>query len=285
MNLLIATRPKQWVKNLLVFCVPLSAGLILESSVAFRTIISFLCFCFISSATYLVNDIFDMEADLSHPIKKNRPIAAGKVSKYQGYLLSIILVFGGLGISALLLNLKHTLLMISYLLIQAYYTSKLKKIFLFDIFAISAGFIIRALAGGFSTNIHISDWFLLVTASASIYVVSGKRYSEKITFKLAPNARKNLNLYSENYLRNLWSVSLSTSIMFYALWAVDLNRNIVSKFTLLSILPFSIIFFLYAKHIDSGEAESPEEVIMNDKVIILMSFVWITLFSLGLIAK
>lgn len=270
-------RPRQWIKNVLVLAAPLASSRLFEPSVATTTLIAFVAFCLAASAVYLLNDAIDVEADRAHPTKRSRPIAAGAVPLGAAYAASVVLALGSLGV-ALLASVDLVVLMALYLLVQVAYCLRLKHEPVLDIAIVASGFLLRAIAGGVASDIQLSQWFLLVTAFGSLFMVSGKRYSEK---RLAGTGsgvtRASLLRYTETYLRFVWSLSAAVMITAYGLWAFE----IAGTLSTISIVPFVLAVLRYAVDIDSGTAGAPEDVALRDRVLQVLAAAWLACFALG----
>ena len=279
-NLIIACRPKQWIKNLLVFAVPLASGDLLDREVFMKTLISAVAFTAISAATYLFNDISDVEEDRLHSTKKLRPIAAGTLTIGSARLVSGVLVLLCIGLVAGVGAWNLGLVLFGYSLLQVMYQGFLKKTALFDLVAVAAGFLLRAVAGGVASAILISPWFLTVTFCAALFMISGKRYSELITQGSTKGTRSALLKYSEQYLHLIWTSSMVMTIVFYLLWSVEIGSKGNGWLVLSTSIPFALAILLYAQHVDGGKAESPENVVFDDRRIQLMGGIWIILFAL-----
>ena len=279
-NLIIACRPKQWIKNLLVFAVPLASGDLLDREVFMKTIISAVAFTAISAATYLFNDISDVEEDRLHSTKKLRPIAAGTLTIGSARLVSGVLVLLSIGLVAGVGAWNLGLVLFGYSLLQVMYQGFLKKTALFDLVAVAAGFLLRAVAGGVASAILISPWFLTVTFCAALFMISGKRYSELINQGSTNGTRSALLKYSEQYLHLIWTSSMVMTIVFYLLWSVEIGSKGNGWLVLSTSIPFALAILLYAQHVDGGKAESPENVVFDDRRIQLMGGIWIILFAL-----
>jgi len=279
-NLIIACRPKQWIKNLLVFAVPLASGDLLDREVFVKTVISAVAFTAISAATYLVNDISDIDEDRLHSTKKMRPIAAGTLTIGSARLAIGVLILLCIGLVAGVGAWNLGLVLFGYSLLQVMYQGVLKKTALFDLVAVAAGFLLRAVAGGVASAILISPWFLTVTFCAALFMISGKRYSELINQGSTKGTRSALLQYSEQYLRLIWTSSMVMTIVFYLLWSVEIGSKGNSWLVLSTSIPFALAILLYAQHVDSGNAESPEDVVFDDRRIQLMGGIWIILFAL-----
>ena len=279
-NLIIACRPKQWIKNLLVFAVPLASGDLLDREVFMKTLISAVAFTAISAATYLFNDISDVEEDRLHSTKKLRPIAAGTLTIGRARLVSGVLVLLCIGLVAGVGAWNLGLVLFGYSLLQVMYQGFLKKTALFDLVAVAAGFLLRAVAGGVASAILISPWFLTVTFCAALFMISGKRYSELINQGSTKGTRSALLKYSEQYLHLIWTSSMVMTIVFYLLWSVEIGSKGNGWLVLSTSIPFALAILLYAQHVDGGKAESPENVVFDDRRIQLMGGIWIILFAL-----
>ena len=215
-------RPRQWVKNLLVFAVPLASKDILEAEVFRNSVIAFVCFTLISASVYIWNDIRDVESDRLHPLKASRPIARGAIQVKTAIVAMFVLMALGMGLSFWFTNKNMLYTLIGYLIIQSSYQIWFKKVALLDLFCISMGFVLRAISGGLASDIDMSAWFIAVTASAALFFISTKRYSELVFSDLHFKTRSVLESYTDSFLRLIWTSSLSTSIIFYALWSTEI---------------------------------------------------------------
>jgi decaprenyl-phosphate phosphoribosyltransferase len=162
--------------------------------------------------------------------------------------------------------------------LQLAYQFGLKQVMLIDASSVAAGFILRAVAGGTATGLPISNWFLTVTASVALFVVASKRYSEFRNQSGKDITRKVLAMYSESYLRLLWSASMVSSIIFYSLWAVEIGATSENLYAQFSVIPFSLIVLKYAHHADCCDAESPEHVVLGDRTIQILAIAWLAIF-------
>ncbi len=279
-GLLISMRPRQWVKNLLVVAVPLASGRMLEPAVMANTALAFVSFCAAASSVYLTNDLLDREGDARHPEKRNRPIAAGHVSVPLAMSAAMVLVVMALAVPALLGNWDLSLLLLAYLVLQALYVLWAKHQPVLDLASVAAGFVLRAVAGGVASGIPISTWFLTVTAASAMFVVAGKRYSELVTHGHDGGTRPGLREYSEGYLRFVWGVSVGIAVVFYGLWAAELGNGGSAMWARLSVVPFVLLLLRYARDVDAGTAEAPEDLIWGDRVLQALGVLWAGMFAL-----
>ena len=283
-GLLVAMRPKQWIKNLLVVAVPLAAGQLLNPEIMARTALAFFAMCAAASAVYLTNDILDREADRNHPKKQYRPIAAGTVSVPTAATTALILAVVAVSVPALLGSAALSLLILGYLALQATYVFWAKHQPVLDLACVASGFVLRAVAGGVAAELSVSVWFLTVTAAAAMFVVSGKRYSELVTHGHEGGTRQGLKEYSEGYLRFVWGVSVGIAVVFYGLWAAELGDGGSAMWARLSVIPFVLLLLRYARDVDAGTAEAPEDLVWGDRVLQALGVLWAAMFILQVLS-
>jgi decaprenyl-phosphate phosphoribosyltransferase len=281
-----AMRPKQWVKNVLVATAPLAAGRLLEPPVLIGVGLAFIAFCLVSAAVYLVNDVRDVEEDRLHPRKRFRPIAAGELKPATALLLAAVT-----GVTGLVLGFAVTvplgITLVVYVAIQMLYSAFLKHLPVVDLAVVASGFLLRAIAGGVATGILLSQWFLLVAAFGSFFMVAGKRYSEMKAIGGDAGTRRTLTRYSESYLRFTWMLAAVMVLISYSLWAFE-NRASGSNPALLgvpwpaiSIAPFTLGLLQYALEVDAGNAGEPEDVVLHDRVLQGIGVIWLVVISLA----
>jgi decaprenyl-phosphate phosphoribosyltransferase len=273
-----AVRPRQWVKNLLVFAAPLAAlggGAEFDyREVLYKVSIAFVVFCMAASSIYLINDARDVEADRAHPTKQFRPIAAGVLPVGMAYGIATVLAVACLAISWWVTP-KLALVMAVYLVIQLAYCFGLKHQAVLDICILSSGFLIRAIAGGVAAGIPLSQWFLMVMAFGSLFMAAGKRYAElQLAERTGAKIRKSLENYTSTYLTFVWTLSATAVVVCYGLWAFERDGATGSWFVV-SIIPFTVAILRYAVDVDGGMAGEPEEIALRDRVLQLLALAWI----------
>lgn len=282
-GLVRTARPRQWVKNVLVLAAPFAAGRIFESAVLIDAAIAFAAFCLVSSAVYLVNDAIDVEADRAHPTKRNRPIAAGLVPVPLAYVGAAVLFAGSMAVG-LLAGWQLLVVLGVYAAVQLGYCLGLKHQPVVDLCIVASGFLLRAMAGGVAADITLSQWFLLVAAFGSLFMVSGKRYAEVVLFeKTGAEIRASLRKYSASYLRFVWATSAAIMITAYSLWAFELREDSSSNsvWAVISIVPFVIAVLRYAVDVDQGNAGEPEEIALKDRVLQVLGLSWVACLALS----
>ena len=269
-------RPKQWVKNVLVFTAPLAAGRLFEPAVAVASLWAFAAFALMSASIYLFNDIRDVAADRLHPRKRLRPIAAGELSIPLAYVLAAICLAGALALGFWVRPALGITLAV-YWVLQVGYSLFWKHQPIVDLAMVAAGFLLRAVAGGVASGIELSQWFLLVASFGSLFMVAGKRYSELRDLGSEAGTRASLERYTDSYLRLVWSVSAGVVIMAYSLWAFDVRHNPLwgIPWTAISIAPFTLAVLRYAMKIDQGDAGEPEDIVMSDRILQVLAVVWV----------
>jgi len=273
-------RPRQWAKNVLVFVAPFTGAKITNGPVLVDALIAFAAFSLVASSVYLINDAIDVEADRAHPTKRNRPIAAGIVPVPVAYVAAVLFFAVGLGIS-FFANPQLAIVLGVYEAVQLGYCFGLKHQPVVDLAIVGSGFLMRAIAGGVAAGIALSQWFLLVTAFGSLFMVAGKRYAEIMLFeRTGAKIRASLKKYTASYLRFVWATAAAILIMSYALWAFDLRvRAHGSVWPVISIVPFVIAVLRYAVDVDGGTAGEPEEIVLRDRVLQVLGVLWVA--SLG----
>ncbi len=273
-----AVRPRQWLKNSLVAAAPLAAGTLFTPRVAGHTAVAFLAFCLISGAVYLVNDLLDAENDRLHPVKRLRPIAAGEVSAGTAVVAASVLVACSISLS-LLASWHLTVVLLLYVASSLAYSLGVKREPVFDLALVTGGFLLRAIAGGAATGVALSEWFLLVASFGSLFMVAGKRYADVLHRAATPEAGWQVVEYSATYLRFVWSLAATATIIGYALWAFQVGAlRHESVWAQLSLAPFVMAVLRYAVDIDRGAAGAPEDVVLGDRWLFVLGLAWLVLF-------
>lgn len=277
-----AMRPRQWIKNVLVVTAPLAGGQLFQLKILGPVALAFVAFCLVSASIYLINDIRDVEEDRQHPKKRFRPIAAGELSPSAAWVLAA--VTGGLGLGmGYAVNVRLGAVLTVYVALQTFYSLFLKHLPVVDLAVVAGGFLLRAMAGGVAAGIPLSQWFLLVAAFGSFFMVAGKRYSEMKSLGSEGGTRKSLTRYSESYLRFAWMLAAVMVLISYSLWAFE-NPDQGSfgvPWTAISIAPFTLGLLQYALEVDSGQAGEPEEVVLHDHVLQGIGVIWLVTISLA----
>lgn len=261
--IILQLRPKQWTKNLLVFASALFAGKFLQLDTFIYAFLGFICFSFIASTVYIVNDIVDVEKDRIHPDKCKRPIPSGSLSIPLAIFMGVILFTGTMFLSYWVSPLLTGVLLF-YFVINVLYSFILKHVVIIDVMIIAAGFVLRAIAGAVAVHGMLTSWFVLCTLLLSLFLALGKRRHELELFDGDKNKqRKVLQFYSIKLLDQLMSIVTGLTIMSYCLYAAE-NRYMM--FTIPFVL-YGVFRYLYLMHMENAGGK-PEEVLLNDKHIL-----------------
>ena len=284
-----AMRPSQWTKNVLVAAVPLASGDFLQWSVIASTAVAFVAFCLAASATYLINDTVDAEADRAHPTKRYRPIAAGELAPRAAVIAAVVLYAAAIAV-AFAVNVALGSVVVAYIGVTLAYSLALKHQPVIELAFLSLGFLLRAIAGGAATGIAISSWFLLVAGFGSLFMAAGKRASELDVIAAASQGsasnagttRRVLAGYTPAYLRFVWGAAATVTITAYALWAFEVAQTPTTiPWAELSIIPFVLAILRYAVDIDAGRAGAPDEVVRSDRTLLGLGVLWVVTFALA----
>ncbi len=285
MNALIRTaRPKQWLKNILVFAAPGAAGVLDQPGLLGRAVLVFIAFCLAASGTYFWNDVLDVEADRAHPTKSKRPIAAGKVGLGTAKLVGTLLPLMALGVAALTARWQPVAVLAAYMVITLSYSAVWKHVAVLDLVAIASGFVLRATAGAVAVDVPMSSWFVLVTTFGSLFIVTGKRYAEAVELgEGAHEIRSTLGDYTEGYLRFVLAVTCGGALVSYCVWAFETKELAGSDLPYyeLSIVPMLAAFLRYALMLDQGHGAAPEEVFGRDRVLQVLGLIWAIVFGVA----
>lgn len=273
-NYLSLFRISQWFKNIFVF-VPLVFSHNLFTEKFFISVKAFLAFSIASSISYIINDLFDYDLDKNHPVKKNRPITSGRVTK-KGAVLSAVLLFAFLFILAWEMNSKFISVLGLYLLINFLYSTLLKNISILEILTIAFGFMLRIIGGAYVINVSLSSWLILTTLFLSLFLAINKRIAE-INIS-GTTSRKVLEFYSREYLNQISSISTTGIIICYSLYTV--SERTIKEFNTENLV-FTTVFvvfgiFRYLLILNKeNNGENIIETIFNDFPSILNIFLYI----------
>ncbi len=265
-------RVKHYFKNLLVFLPLLCSGELFDKNKLINCILGFCLFSLTASIVYIINDLNDIENDKKHTVKKNRPLASGKVKKEEAYFLAIVLFVIILVINFLLLKgvaIYSLVILLIYLLINVAYSFGLKTKPIVDIVILVSGFFLRVLYGSVITDIRLSNWLYLTIISASFYMGLGKRRNEII--KQGDKSREVLKRYSKDFLDRYMYSYLTLCVVFYSLWCVD--SNTISKLgtnVVLTVPLVMIILMKYTLNIEGDSYGDPIDVILSDKILMVL---------------
>lgn len=267
-------RIKHYIKNLLIFSPLFFSGSFFSSNDKLvSTGLGFFCFCFLSSAVYILNDYNDMEKDRKHPTKKFRPLASGAILPRTALWIMLICLSIVLSISFYLKSWQGGFCLILYFALNIAYSLGLKDLPIIDIAILSSGFLIRLFYGDFISNTEISKWLYLVVLSGSLYMGLGKRRNE---FRSHTETRGVLKSYNDSFLDKNMYVCMTLVIVFYALWTFESSNANLSW----TVPVFILIFMRYSLDVEGDSDGDPIEVILKDKELIFGVILYILVISL-----
>lgn len=290
MALLYATRPRQWVKNLLVFAAPAAAGVAFHLGVFGRSVAAFGIFAAASASTYLVNDVLDKNVDRLHPVKSKRPVAAGELPVRVALVTAGILLTCSIVGAMLLAGRVLTIVVGTYVVVSLAYSVALKRMPVIEMACVGSGFVLRAVAGGAATHVPLSPWFLLVTSFGALFIVGGKRSAEhEVLGDGRADHRAALGEYPAGFLRTVRTLAASVAVTAYCLWAFDRynhlslsDRNGHLIWFELSIIPFVLAVLAVELAVERGRGGEPEELALRDHGLQVFGLAWVILLLIGI---
>lgn len=272
-GLFLLLRPKQWIKNGFVFAPLLFSGLFLNSNEMIHALDAFLFFCIASSAVYIVNDIYDMPSDRLHPQKsKTRPLASGIISVSMALILLSFLY--ALLILGWFFMPKVICTIMIYIVLNITYTFVLKHQPVLDIFSISIGFVLRVYAGAVALNVPVSGWMFITTLCLALYLAAVKRRQELNHYK-GTTGRTVLNKYSVSLLDRYAELSATGALMFYSMFVMSAKPQLLIT---IPLVLFGLFRYWYVVE-QSNEGESPTDVLLADRQLLLVVTLWVGVCS------
>ena len=223
-NLIRLIRPHQWVKNLVVLLPVFFGGALLHIESVYAGLVTALCFSFAASSIYCLDDIVDVDDDRQHPVKCHRPMASGAISITQGYTL-MFLMFVLSMLSTFLLRqsqLETASVILFYWLLNIAYCLKLKQYAIIDVCIVSFGFVLRILAGGYATSIHLSKWIVLMTFLLMLFLSFAKRRDDVVRMNETGHApRQNTIRYNLTFINQAITITSSVTLVCYIMYTVS----------------------------------------------------------------
>lgn len=279
--ILTTARPRQWIKNALVIAAAGAAGALGHDDVPVRVGVAFLAFCLLSSGIYAINDVHDAPEDRHHPVKRHRPVAAGELDPRLATAVGVTLMVSGLALCA-----ADTPLLLAvgagYLALTLSYTLVWRHVLVLDLVAIAGGFVLRAVAGGVAPPVTLSRWFVLVVIGGAVFVAAAKRYAE---LRRADPRRPVLDSYAPALLHAILLGSAAVTMLAYLVWAFKAPVVRGVPWRALSVLPFAGCLARYGALVRAGVGESPEDVLLSDRLLQVAGLVWLVMFALEVHAE
>jgi 4-hydroxybenzoate polyprenyltransferase len=285
-------RPTQWAKNGLLFAGFIFAGRLRQPTgvaAEFAIVaVAFIAFCLLSSSTYLINDIHDIESDRAHPEKRQRPIASGRLSLAEAWGGAMLLILAAAVLIAVVTLAKATpwfpAVALAYVGLTAAYSTLLKHVAIVDVMALSLGFVIRVVAGCVAITVSISSWLLLCTFNLALFMSLCKRRSELLAFgDDSFSVRRVLDQYTLPLLDVLIAISAGASYMSYCLYTVLAPHQDFlggdSPVLLVTVLPVFLGIGRYLYLVYRREAGGKPEDLLRDRIIAASVAFWIALVA------
>jgi len=268
---LVATRPHQWTKNLLLFAGIVFAAQIDDPVRWVEAGVAFVAWCLASSAAYLVNDVRDSAADRLHPVKRRRPIARGELSVRIALALAATLAAVALALVAPL-GPRSVACILGFLSLQLAYTFWLKRVVLVDVVVIALLFVLRAAAGAIAVSVRISPWLLVCTGLLALFLALGKRRAELVA---GARGRPTLEGYNLALIDQLVAVVAAATIVVYVVYTLTARDSTALVVTIPLVVLGILRYLLLLRR--SARGEEPENVLLTDGPILVIVVVWVVL--------
>ncbi|SHE69547.1 4-hydroxybenzoate polyprenyltransferase [Caldanaerobius fijiensis DSM 17918] len=279
-EVLKALRPKQWIKNIFVFAAIIYSGELFNLRFLRTILFVFILFCLISGGAYVVNDIIDINRDRMHPVKKNRPIASGKVSIFEGLITAVVLEIISLVI-AFNINTLVGVVCLVYLTEVLVYSLYVKGEIILDSFFVAFGFVLRVIAGSVAIGKNLSPWLTTTVSLLALFLALSKRKNE-LLFKDASKIRGNLKFYSQGFLDQMISSTVASTIVVYSLYTFLSGHNKKLMLTIPFVI-YGLYRYLYLLY-DNEKGGAPEDTVTNDIPLVIDIMLWFV-FTLVIIYK
>lgn len=273
--LLSSARPRQWSKNLILFGPLVFAHDLFASGLLVHAAGAFVAFCLVSSSIYVMNDVLDVENDRQHPVKRLRPLAAGEIGPAQAIAWAVCLAAAGLALG-FTVSLGLGLAAAGYVILMIGYSTVLKHMVIIDVFAIAAGFIIRAVAGALAIHVSISPWLYVCTLLLALFLGFSKRSNElRVLQAGAGSHRRSLEEYSSEMLEQMTSILIASTIMAYSLYTFSAD-SLPANHSMMLTIPFvlyGIFRYQYLVH-KKNLGGAPELVLLRDFPLMASVLLW-----------
>lgn len=266
-------RIKNYIKNALIIIPMIFGGALFEANLIIKIIWGFISFCTLSSAVYIFNDLCDVNRDRIHPVKKNRPIANGSISKNNATVILVILLIICISSNFIAAGGRITtwLLLLVYLAQNVLYSLRLKRIPVVDVVILALGFVIRVFYGSAILGISVSNWLYLTIIAISFYIGFGKRRNE-LALLDGHETRAVLTHYTYDFLDKNMYVCAALTIVFYSLWSVDAAtiKNLGNNYMVWTVPLIILICITYSLSVEKCKTDDPIDILFQNKILILL---------------
>ena len=266
-GLIVALRPKHWIKNVFVFAPLFFSGRATDIEALLSVLIVFFGFNAAASAIYLFNDIADVERDRLHPDKRQRPIASGILSVRAAITACVILALISVLISGFV-SIPAAFIVTGYLGLNVAYSLWLKHVVILDVFSIAIGFLLRVLAGAVAVDVQPTPWLLIATFLIALFLALAKRREELTSLEdQSDNHRPVLTQYTTALADELISVVTPVTLLAYLLYTLDAETKLRFQSDWLYVTGIFVVFgvfrYLYLVH-RKNLGGSPTDLVLKD---------------------
>lgn len=274
--IVVSMRPRQWVKNVVVFAALVFSKHLFEPAPLVRTLAAFLLFCAISGAVYIINDLFDADRDRRHPLKARRPIAARHLGTLPA-LTAVALLLTASMMAGFALSPPFGAVLLIYVALNVAYSLWIKEVVILDVMVIASGFVLRAVGGALVINVPISQWLILCTILLSLFLAFCKRRQELESLADAHEHRAILKEYSVGFLDQMINVVTPSTLVAYILYVVspEVEMKLGTKYLYLTVpfVLYGIFRYLYLVH-QRGQGGSPTRALLIDRPLLITVALW-----------
>jgi 4-hydroxybenzoate polyprenyltransferase len=275
-GIVVSMRPRQWIKNLVVFAALIFAKKLGEPDLVLRSAAAFALFCATSGAVYIVNDLFDADRDRRHPIKSRRPIASRALGTLPALTTAILLLTGSI-MAGFALFPPFGAVLLTYVSINLVYSFWLKEVVIIDVMLIAAGFVLRAVGGGLIIDVPISHWLVMCTILLSLFLALCKRRQELDSLEDAHGHRTILREYSLDFIDQMINVVTPSTLVAYILYSVspEVEMNLGTRHLYLTVpfVLYGIFRYLYLVH-QKGGGGNPTQTLLTDRPLLVCVGLW-----------
>ena len=269
-----AMRPVQWTKNAILLAALVFDHKLFQADAVLRAVVAVAVFCAASSAVYLVNDVRDAAADRLHPTKRHRPIASGALPATRAIVVAVVLILVAL-LAGWAVRPAFDLVVVGYVGLMVAYSLVLKRLVILDVFAIAAGFVLRAAGGAVAIDVPISPWLYVCTLLLALFLGFGKRRHELVSLADAAGHRANLGDYSLGLLDQLIAITASATVMAYSFYTFDAaavpdNHAMMLTIPFVTYAVFRYLFLVHRRDLGG----SPEVLLFADRPLLACILGW-----------
>ncbi len=274
-DLIDLLRPRQWTKNLAVFAAIIFSGELGDLDALARVVLGFVALCLVSGALYAANDALDATRDREHPLKRDRPVASGRITRPQAFTIAVVCALAGLALSVFL-GVQFLGAVLGYVLIQTLYVAWLKNVVIVDMLVIATGFMLRAVAGALVIDVPVSPWLILCTGLLALFLAAAKRRHELLLLgEKSGTHRPVLAEYSSELLDSFMVTLSAATIASYALYTFFEQRG--PGYSMMLTIPFVIYGVLRYQYLvlNKNAGGRPEEILLTDVPMVVNVVAWV----------